>query len=338
MDALASSLKASPELFPHSLDLDRAAVGLVRLSRAELDAASFLDDRILGPERSLEWVGAAALAAAVEAAELGERCGFIFHLGHVGSTLVSRLVGAHPQALGLREPQALRTLAQADAPEPYTTTLLKLWSRTFERGETAVIKATSFCCGLAEALLGRPSRPRAVFLSTPPEPFLATILGGAANEIDIRAMAAGRLDRLHRRIGRPAWQLQQLSLPELAAMSWATEMTALDDAAASAQPSQARFIDFERFLARPQRQLAEVFTGLGLEASDQEIAAILQGPDMGRYSKAPEHAYGAQLRAQLLNQARAVRAAEIRRGLDWLEGAAAEHPAIAAAVERAGGV
>jgi hypothetical protein len=46
---------------------------------------------------------------------------------------------------------------------------------------------------------------------------------------------------------------------------------------------------------------------------------MLDGPDMRRYSKAPEHAYDAVLRRDVLNEARAMHRTEIRRGLAWLD-------------------
>jgi hypothetical protein len=49
---------------------------------------------------------------------------------------------------------------------------------------------------------------------------------------------------------------------------------------------------------------------------------------MRRYSKAPEHAYDAALRRAVLDEARALHGEEIRRGLSWLEDAAAEYSAV----------
>ena len=69
-----------------------------------------------------------------------------------------------------------------------------------------------------------------------------------------------------------------------------------------------------------------------IDATAAEANAILEGPDMRRYSKAPEYAYDAALRRQVLQQARALHAAEIRRGLAWLDRAAKKWPAIGRAI------
>lgn len=348
MDALASSFKSSPELYPHSYEPDADSIGFLHVSRQDLAEASFLDGRLLGPERQLQWMPWPVVDEAVQAAGLEERCGFIFHIGHVGSTLLSRLLDARPDILGLREPMALRTLArlQADpgAPErpldaaafdDRLSALLKLWSRPFAEGQLAVIKATSFCCPLAAPILARASRPRAVFMFTAPEVYLATILGGPNNHIDIRAMAEDRLKRLHGRIGASAWALDALSYGEVTAMSWAAEMTALK-AASDAAPGQVLWLDFERLLQRPQRWLGAVLEHLGRPAAPEAVAEMAAGPQLQRYSKAPEHAYGPELRRQVLDQARRDHVDQIRRGLDWLERAGAAHPEIASAIESGG--
>ena len=346
MDPLARSLKASPEMWLHGLDLVQDRVSFIGLTRKALAQASFLDDRMLPADAALQWAPWSSVEAAVAEAGLAERCRFILHIGHVGSTLLSRLLDADPRVLGLREPLALRALAQVHAelvtpeslwsPDAFDRRLgaaLALWSRVFEDGQASVIKATSVCCEMATALLGRPGRPQAVFMFTPPGVHLATLFGGPNNRLDVMAMAQGRLRRLHRRLGGPAWRLSELSYAEIAAMSWACEMTALGVAVGP----QALWLDFERFLQRPQSQLKAVFAHLGLEADDARIAAIIAGPVMSRYSKAPEHAYDAALRAQVLTQALRQHGAEIREGLAWLDRAAGRFPLVAAALDRAAG-
>ena len=132
-----------------------------------------------------------------EAAEgLPERCHYIFHISHVGSTLLSRLVGLHPKLFSLREPVILRFLADVDLAlgqpncpwngEELAERLgvyLRVWSRTFEPQQTAVIKATSFVCELAERLLERQPAARAVAMFVSPLVFMQALLGGAMSDI-----------------------------------------------------------------------------------------------------------------------------------------------------------
>lgn len=340
---MADILAASPDVFPQAIDPITDAVRFLWLSRPAFEAASFLDDRIVTPQIRSETVHFAAAGAAADAAGLPERLGLIFHLGHVGSTLVSRLLGAHASVLSLREPGALRVLAQVHAelctPETLWSqedfdrrlgVILRLWSRTYDPGQLAVIKATSTVSEMAASLMTRPTRPGALFVTAAPEVHIATLLGGQNTHLEIRGYAPMRLRRLHRRLGRPLWRLPEMSPGETVAMGWACEMTALV-AADDAAPNQARWLDFDRFLEWPEPPLLAAFAHLGREVSEAEARAILLGPDMGRYAKATEHPFDAAARRASLQESRQLYSAEIAKGLAWLDRAAAKVPEIAAA-------
>jgi len=341
-DPFAQAVAASPALFPHAIDLQSGAVTLVHLREAEVEAASFLDDRLLRPgmmRRTVDW---AQLATA--AGTLPEHLGFLFHIGHVGSTLVARLLGAHPDVLALREPQVLRTLAQAAiAPEvtgwsaqeleERTRVILRLLSRGFRPAQMPIVKTTSYVSELAESFLSRAALPRALFLTVSPVNFLATILGGENSPAEARMLAPSRLTRLTKRTGA-AWRLEALSPGEMVAMGWACEMTALTRAAEIAA-ERVLWMDFDRFLAEPQPHLARAFAHFGIGAAPAAVEAILAGPDMQRYSKAPEHPYDAGIRAEVLREAQRIAGEEIARGQRWLDAAAQENPAIAAVLAAA---
>jgi hypothetical protein len=343
MDDLQKSLAASPEVFPYSMDLGADRVSFVRLSRSNYQEASFLDARLLTAQTTAQpdagWQAWPRVAAAVEAASLPEDCGFIFHIGHVGSTLLSRLMGAHRRVFALREPMILRTFAQIIAdigvrPGAWTQAdydvrlggTLKLLSRTFDEHQTSIIKATSFVSELAAGLMSRAARPKAVMMVVSPESYMATILGGPNSRQETKILAPSRLSRLHRRIGRAAWNAASLSEGETVALSWACEMSALAQAADIAGDRVHR-VDFDEFLLDPT-SLRSVFTHFGIEATPAEVRAILDGPDMRRYSKAPEYAYDRALRLAVLNEARANHGVEIARGLAWLQRAAGEFSAV----------
>src|SRR5436190_10119514 len=92
--------------------LDPAA-GMVRLVAMDRDSyreASFLDDRLMRQPVDAQLVPWPDVEAAV-AGDLRNDARWIFHIGHVGSTLVSRLLGEIDGVLGVREPRLLRDLA-----------------------------------------------------------------------------------------------------------------------------------------------------------------------------------------------------------------------------------
>lgn len=344
MDGLAESLGRSPELFPFVLDVGKDTLSLIRLTQSDYQKASFLDGRILTSRtigRTLPW---RQVAASIEAAKLAQNCSFLFHIGHVGSTLLSRLLGAHHGVFALREPQILRLFAQVRS-EPETQArvwseddfqqrldgCLKLLSRTFEADQSALVKATSFVSELATVMLAGPTHPKAIMMFVSPESYLATILGGPNSRQEAKVLTPARLRRLNRRVGREAWRLASLGEGEAIALGWACETSALAEAARQAGQRVFR-LDFDKFLDDPKSHLAAAFRHLDVEASERELTDILDGPDLQRYSKAPEHAYDAELRRAVLNEARATHAAEIARGLAWLDKAAAEFEVVRAAI------
>lgn len=317
-----AGLAASPALFPLTIDPETDRVRLVRLSPVDYEKASFLDERLQAPVAAD--VAFAELAEAAAGAPVA--CDFIFHTGHVGSTLLSRLLGTHPRVFSLREPQVLRTLAAAEAAHaPWDDPALDrrlavfqaLFSRTWAAPKRSLVKATSLVTGLAPRLLAQNPEARALLMTVTPETYLATIFSGA-NLGDVRQAAPLRLARLNARTGGPGWTLEELSPGELVAMSWASDAAVFADLARAA-PGRTRLIDFETFLAEPAAGIAAALAHLHGSADPAQAARIAASPYLQRYSKAPEYGYGPELRRQVLAEARRQAGDEIARGLAWLE-------------------
>lgn len=332
-------IAASPEFFPLILDAPGDRVAMVRLSEARYRAFSFLDERILPDVEPPAWIAWDELAGAADT--LAGYNDFIFHIGHVGSTLVSRLLGVSDRVFSIREPAALRTLARLELDgadralfQRRLGVFLKLWARTWRPGQRSLVKATSFAAEIAPAILEASPAASAILMFVAPRTYLATILGGPNARLELEAATPARLDRLHRRLGRAAWRTEDLGEGERAAAGWACEIMALA-AAASAFPARVLWLDFEAVLARPAEMLTAALNHLRGDARPEEVAAMLRAPDLGRYSKAPEHPYDADLRRRVLAQARREHGDEIERGIAWLDAAGTAHPALAAAVRMA---
>ncbi|HEV2531120.1 hypothetical protein [Phenylobacterium sp.] len=333
-----SRLRASPELFPIDLHPPTDQVALLQLSRIDYEKASFLDTRL--EQRPVLTPTFAELAEAARG--LPVACDYIFHVGHVGSTLVSRLLGTHPKVFSLREPMALRTLAQAKAArEPWVAVerarrlavFAALYSRTWLPDQRSLVKATSLVSGIAGELMALEPGSRALSMTVGPETYLATILGGPNSRVELRATAPARLARLNGRLGGPPWRIEDLAEGEQAAMSWACEMMALG-AADDATDGRMAWIDFDRFLADPIAGLTIALQALHGRADRAEVERLAASAYFQRYSKAPEYGYGPQVRREVLAAARHESGAEIARGLAWLDRAACHGP-VAAALQRA---
>jgi hypothetical protein len=355
----AEEVARSPTWLPLELTATDA-VRLLRLDEAAYRAASFLDRRTLAANPELAMCEAAVLEAA--GARLTPRSHYIFHIGHVGSTLISRLVGEHQRLFSVREPALLREMAVAagngtppqggagtaarmtsrGAAEESTAArqlslgaLLRLLARSWRDEQRAVIKPTSFVSELASIILASSQEPAAIFMYAQPAAYLRGILGGPNSRIEAQTLAPTRVRRLARRLGSGDWQAHLASEGEYLAMSWLCEMAALHEAASkarepgSASRAWAQWVDFDDFLTDPAVVLSQIFRTLGASPAASEIEALVSGPLMRQYSKAPEHAYDADLRREVLAAADRQYGAEIGRGMHWLHRMAMHHPLVA---------
>jgi hypothetical protein len=335
---LAQAFSQGPNWFPQQVDAATDRVLLVRMDEAGYRQASFLDQRMLTQQSQPQWAEWAELDATGQAGR--SDANFIFHIGHVGSTLISRLLGELDGVFALREPQILRNFADLAAlhgqshapwsPERFDTrleTAIGWLSRTFAPEDRTLIKATSFVSKIATPMLG--ADRKALFLSISPQRYIETILAGDNSRQELAMLASSRLHRLHKRIGSEDWALWELSESVRAAMSWLCEMMALDSAARAAPTGHVHWLDFDDFLQDPAAKLADIAGFFGVEASEEALSAITNGPLMTQYSKAPEHGYSPDLREKLLAEARATHQEGIAEGLTWLKDTAARHEAIA---------
>ncbi len=341
---LAALLPSSPDAYPQAIDLIRRLVLVIRMDAQSYRGASFLDDRILSPGIQGAWLAEAAVADAASRIAARRPLHFIFHSGHVGSTLVSRLLDETGAVLALREPLPLRTLSEAvealDRPESLLSRqqfeglldlLLALWSRGYDSTRAVVVKATSSAGHLAPAILDRAPAARAIYLNLRAEPYLATLLGGANSAIDLRGHGPGRMRRLLAGRSLAVAPLHALSMGELAALGWLAESLALA-AARSAGGERVLALDFEAFLADVQGAMTRVIAHFGLPDDPAFLAAVGQSAVLRQYSKAPELPYPPGERGERLASARHEKRAEIARGIAWLERLANADAGIAAVV------
>lgn len=329
------------DIYVQKLDMARDAALLVQLSEAGYRGASFLDDRILTPGLSGGWFPTARVIDAARGLRALKPLHFIFHTGHVGSTLISRLLDETGIVLSLREPLPLRTLADAadvlEMPESLLSrtqydalqaALVLLWRRAHERTHSVVLKATSSASRLAPSLLEREAGCRAIYLNLRAEPYVATLLAGRNSLADLRGHGPGRMRRLQSRLDSSLAPLHTLSAGELAAMSWLTEtLNQLDTL--RRVPDRVVAVDFDDFLADVAGGLERIVGHLQLPCDPQRVRELARGPVLSRYSKSPDAEYSPELRRQLLDQARQQHGDEIRRGQRWLEELAKSQPVVA---------
>ncbi len=329
-------------LLTHLVDLLTDQVLLSHLTEDDYRKASFLDQRIITPQLRRQLVPWAELSKINQSQ--GAAPQYIFHIGHVGSTLLSRLLGEIDTVLALREPQLLRTLCEISqiryepespwSPEVYEkrfSDTVHWLSRSFHPNQRVMIKASSFVSELAPQLLAMPTD--ALFLYAPLDRYIPTILAGEASVQETHLMAGARLKRLTQHLGEPPARLWELSLAQRVAMSWMCELVTLFIAQKTSQSANVLWMDFEAFLNSPQDQLITAASHFSLDLSERKAAELVSGPIMSSYSKAPEHDYSPNLRQELLAEANQNHAADIRAAILWTEKIATEFPLVADAMQ-----
>lgn len=300
---------------PFDIDVRGGRLLLLRLDARQRAQAAFLDRRSVGDDAQWASVPLEALPRQPGRAQPG----FIFHVGHCGSTLLARLLQSWPRTQVLREPQALRTLAawrdrDPAAADALLPVLCGLWTRDPAGGDATVIKVTSSCNALAEPALSAQPRSRAILLDMPLRSYLATVFKSPAALQDVEAAWPARAAELSRRGIDPA-QVGDTAIA--CAAGWLAEQHRFAHLARRFGPGRVLRVDFEQLLADPRGTLFAVATHLG--RAPAHVDAALASPAWGRYSKATQHPYDARDRAHDLALATQRFGDAIERAVAWVE-------------------
>lgn len=339
--AYTGLMEFDPDWLPYRLDPVLRRVLWVRMPAAARAGAAFLDERALGGDTQGAWAPLESLEAMPPPARVADA---VFHIGHCGSTLLTRVLEAWPGLQALREPLPLRTQATLwplrghaharlsdGACDAVLDGLWRAWSRPAGSGARVVVKATSGCNALADPLLQRWPAMRAVLVDMPLAPWLATLLKSPGSVADALEHAPARLQDFAARAGADGIALHALSLPRQLALCWLAEQARFA-ALADAHPHRVLRIDFEALLADAPAVLARIAAHLGLPGGG--LDAALQSPAWRRYAKADTHAYDAGDRAHDLAMSRRQSGPSIDDAVAWARAHVARHPVLQHAADR----
>lgn len=270
---------------------------------------------------------------------------YIFHVGHCGSTLLSRMLGSLRGVLSLREPpplfalaqraRALRGLESGPAGWPDTFGLiLSLLSRTFRPGDVAVVKPISHANNLMAGMLDWTPDCRGVLLYVDLETYLATMLRPATRRETARAVSGSRLADFHARAGNHEPALAELDDARKAALVWLVQMREFADTLRD--PSlcgKVRPLEFDCFLSDSRNRLGELAAFFDRHPCAAELDDAV-GPELAhRYSKSVAYAFDARARDRMLEASRRAHSGEIAAALDWAAAVGRRYPAFASLCE-----
>ncbi len=326
----------------HDYDLEDNSFTLLKIDESLYRSASFLDQRVEpGSPAKLRYDLEQLESLFPDHGMTQQQSMFIFHIGHCGSTLLSRALASSPEVLPVREPLTLRHLASnfrnsevTGAGPTHSRCLsllditLRALTRNFHPDQTPVIKATSTCNNLILPILERRETARAILMFVTLESYLAGMLGKLTPALDLQGHALSRMsDWAGIKNSRPL-KVGGMAENKLAVLAWLTSMRYLTEAEARLE-NQAALLDFEVFLQQTDAELARVAQYFAIGEETEKILTALPKVSSG-YSKKPDFPYSAQNRHITLQRGRLIRGDEIRQGMQWAEELINETPALAA--------
>ncbi|MGI9264015.1 MAG: hypothetical protein ACR2QU_03735 [Gammaproteobacteria bacterium] len=343
------ALACSPELFLRDIDPGRNAAILSPMSEDSYRRSSFLDSRLVRDgERDIVVPVDALIRILEETADSERHSNYIFHVGHCGSTLLSRLLGELDQFHALREPAVLMGLSRSFRAldesgfemtrERWKTLFdlaVALLSRTWRADQTALVKATSHAGNLIPGLMNQTGREKALFLYTDIETYLVTMLRSHtrnenrlyAKEFRIREFASLAPSRSR--------DIDDYPDDRIAALTWLLHTREIDLACADPElASRVLVMSFEDYLADPPRHLSRVCQFMGVAVEDEALQALLFGPTATSHAKLPDADFDAAKRTSELDVARKKSSQEIDAGLAWAQEVCDEEPAFGGLIAR----
>ena len=336
LQTLLPEIMASPRLYLHTLDMEKAAALIIDTNPDFYRNAVFLDQRALGPNTRGAWVPLDVLWRHMDASENRylAPASFIFHIGHCGSTLISRLLDEAPGVLGLREPLVLRTMAsglhtrRVDGGAAFEETFkhaYQLLARRFSPKQKVIIKPTSMCNNLAPVLLAQNPANRGILLFVTLEVYLANMLD-KSDATDVEGFLGHRIASLEKIVPDLELNTSDLSPPEKITFSWLAEAAQFYLLSTRGLAPRLLLMDFDRFLTQTHEHLPNVLHHFSIPAEQETLDGMLVSPVFKSYAKQPGFAYTPANREAILSESRAANADAIKTGIRFVERMMKTHP------------
>lgn len=275
MPLTLDDLYASPDHYLHSFDAERAI--FVPMDRAAYRRSIFLDARI---SRAAGQPVALPVETLAQALRPPQPTSWIFHMAHVGSTLLARALDDPEASLVLREPLALRQLAiQPD--ERRLAIVAAMLGKRYRADAPTLVKANVPVNFILPKLAAMEPGARAILLYLPLRDYLLAILRNDSH----REWLGKVTDSLAPYLG----DLSARSDTERAVALWLAQVDAFTTAL-TALPN-ARALNAEQFFAEPERVLNAAAAHLGVPIAPSAIAATVGGALFATHAKNPALAF-----------------------------------------------
>ena len=309
-------LYTSPDHYLHSFDADNAIV--VPMDRAAYHRSIFLDGRISPAAGQAMALPVAALAQGTRAPQ---PTSWIFHMAHVGSTLLARALDDPEASLVLREPLALRQVAiQPD--DQRLAIVAAMLGKRYRADAPTLVKANVPVNFMLPKLTAIDPNARAILLYLPLRDYLLAILRSDSHRNWLRNVTAFLAPYLG--------DLSASSDAERGAALWLAQVDAF--AGALAAMPNACALNAEQFFAEPEAVLNAAAAHLAVPIGPAAIAATVAGPLFASNAKNPTLAFDNRQRIARRDDLQCSMSAELDAAQQWIRRRAdAAEAALAAA-------
>lgn len=316
MPLTLDDLYTSPDHYLHSFDGNSAI--FVPMDRAAYHRSIFLDARISTAAGQAVAIPVATIAQAMRPPQ---PTSWIFHMAHVGSTLLARALDDPGASLVLREPLAVRQLA-VRPDEARLAIAAAMLGKRYRVDAPTLVKANVPVNFLLPKLAALEPDARAVLLYLPLSEYLLAILRSDSHRDWLRKVT----NFLSPFLG----DLSSLPDAETAAALWLAQVNAF--AAARAALPNARTLNAEVFFAEPESVLNAAAAHLGVPIAPAAIAATVAGPLFSTNAKNPCLDFNNSQRVERRDDLRHSISAELDAAEEWIgQRADAPQAALAAA-------
>lgn len=282
---------------------------------------------------------------------------YIFISAFCCSTLFARLLDHVPGCLVLKEPSVLGQLAmlryrpgtseanagQKNDPSPglvprppspigrglpefsewekdwqtWASLAMRLLTRTFDPGQTVIVKAADTCNSMPDVILANDLRSKAVLLSVGLRTFILSVL-----KLENRKKWTRRRAIFWHKTLTLFPALNEVNIPELddtrkAAYIWLVTAALWDRFRKQAEPERLLFMDGEEVSEDPGSALTKVADFFDLPLEENQVEGILADPVLSHHAKFPDQTYDAATRRKDRADWEKRFGAEADRAMEW---------------------
>lgn len=325
-----SKLFATPDLLPAAIDFPRDTMTFIPMSRESFRRHSFLDSRFVRPgPRSFSIGLAELLSACSEARPLPLH--FILHGAFCGSTLMARHLEELPHCFVLKEPGLLAQLARlkrgAFDPVPFEPSSWADWfkvtmalaARGYPGDVAVIIKPNDVGNWMGHLLLDHDERTRIIFLASPLQSFLLSVL----KQGDRRQWARGRIRQLAGFLvqmpGLNDLAADDLDDGQCAAVLWLLNSFLCSSLQERPDADRIRALNSEDLIGSPRETLREAAEFFGLTRDEANRTALTALRPLDYSAKFPDVAYDSKMRDSDRADAERRFGAEAEAAISWAE-------------------